>query len=173
MADSVAHPSGALRTEGIVDDLAEAAGPLTLVVVSPSRPIYEGPARFISIETAQGSMGIWPRHADIVAALGIGPLRIGLLEGGEHRFAIHGGFLKVTGDKIIVLVDEAVRRRELEEDTVRRELAETIASLQHPRSDEEFQALLEQRAWCQARLDILSLPDTELTSSTPYALPSP
>jgi F-type H+-transporting ATPase subunit epsilon len=167
VADSVAHPSGALRTDGIVDALAEAGGPFELVVVSPSRPIYEGPARFISIETAQGSMGIWPKHADIVAALGIGPLRIGLLEGGEHRFAIHGGFLKVTGDKIIVLVDDAVRRRELEEEPVRRELEETIANLQHPRSDEEFGRLLDQRAWCQARLDILSLPDTEL--STPYA----
>jgi len=167
VADSVAHPSGALRTGSIVDDLAKTGRPFSLVVVSPSRPIYEGPARFISIETAKGSMGIWSKHADIVAALGIGPLRIGLLEGGEHRFAIHGGFLKVTGDKIIVLVDDAVRRRELEEDSVRRELEETINGLQHPRSDKEFGELLDQRAWCQARLDILSLPDTEL--STPYA----
>jgi hypothetical protein len=60
-------------------------------------------------------------------------------------------------------VDEAVRRREMDEDPVRKELEETIASLRHPSSDEEFQTLLDQRKWCQARLDILRLPDTELT----------
>ena len=163
MTDAGSHPSGALRTHGIVDDLAEATGPLQVVVVSPKRPIYEGPARFVTVEAAQGSMGIWPKHADIVATLGIGALRIGILDGGEHRFAVRGGFLKVGGEKVTILVDQAARRREIEEKPVRKELEQTIASLQHPASDAEFQKLLDRRAWCQARLDIFTVPETKLS----------
>jgi F-type H+-transporting ATPase subunit epsilon len=156
------HPAGALRTTSVVDELALEHRAFELVVVSPQGPVYEGEGRFLVVETVEGSMGIWPKHTDIVAALGIGPMRIGLMDGGEHRFAVRGGFLKVTGRKIIVLVDQAERRREVDPTPVRKELEETIEALRHPASDEEFTELLDRRAWCQARLDVFTVPNTQL-----------
>jgi len=149
------HPESALRTGSVADDLATAAGPLEVVVVSPARPIYEGQARALSVEGIEGSLGIWPRHADLVAALGVGPMRI-LRDGGkEDRFAVSGGFLKVGGgSRVTVLVDKAVSADEVDAAAVRKELEATIADLAHPKTDTDFEELLKHRAWCQARLSL-------------------
>ncbi len=96
-------------------------------------------------------MGIRPRHADIVAALGAGPLKLG-----DDTFAVCGGFLKVGGNRVTILVDQAVRADEIDADAVRKELDEVIADLAHPKSDAEFEALLLKRRWCQARLRLAS-----------------
>ena len=146
------HPEGALKTGSVADDLATASGPLEVVVVSPARPIYEGEARSMSVAGLDGSLGIWPRHADLVSALGVGPLTI-KTDKGEDRFAVWGGFLKVgNGSRVTVLVDRAVSADEVDADAVRTELKDTIAELAHAKSDAEFTELLQRRAWCEARL---------------------
>lgn len=148
----VDHPAGALRTGNISDELAHPPGLLEVVVVSPAKPLYEGSARWITVRAWDGQMGIWPRHADLVAALGIGLLRIGHPNGSVDRFAIWGGFLKVGGPKVTILVDRAVAEAEVKEAEARRELDETLADLRHPKTDEEFQELLDRRRWLEAHL---------------------
>jgi len=130
---------------------------LKVVVVSPARPLYEGDAQSVSVESLQGRMGIHPKHADLVAALGTGPLSIRKSGGGEDRFAVSGGFLRVGRDgAVTILVDRAVRADEVEEAAIRKELEETLAALRHPKSDEEFSQLLDRRLWCQVRLSLRS-----------------
>ena len=124
---------------------------LDVVVVSPAKPIFEGQADSILIESVEGSMGIKPKHADIVAALGAGPMHIG-----NEKFAVWGGFLKVGNDKVTILVDQAVRADEIDGAAVRKELDETIAELAHPKTDEEFEELLMRRRWCETRLRLAS-----------------
>lgn len=126
---------------------------LRIVVVSPARPLYEGEAKFLSIETSLGRIGVAPRHAELVASLGTGPMRIDRPDGSADRFAVSGGFLKVGKDHVTILVDEAVRSGEVDESAVRRELEETLAGLRRPASDEQFESLLQRRSWCQARLN--------------------
>jgi len=149
------HPEGALHTGSIVDDLATASGPLQVVVVSPARTVFEGAASHLRIETVRGSMGVWPRHADIVAALGVGPMVIhSVASKGAENYAVWGGFLKVGGNKCTVLVDRAAKADEVDSEAVRKELDEVIADLAHPRTDDEFRDLLDKRRWCEARLRI-------------------
>ncbi|MHC4957491.1 MAG: ATP synthase F1 subunit epsilon [Planctomycetota bacterium] len=145
------HPEGALHTKSIVDELATQRGPLQLVVVSPQRKVFEGAATHVRAESIRGSMGIWPGHADIVAALGVGPLVIGTTKG-EERFAVWGGFLKVGSGKITVLVDRAAAVDEIDAEAVRAELKATIEELAHPSSEERFEELLQTRRWCETRL---------------------
>jgi len=104
------HPSDSLRAVNPADELATRQPELEVVVVSPARPIYEGTARWVTVRLPDGQLGVWPRHTDLVAALGIGLLRLGHTQTGkEDRFAIWGGFLKVTGGhKVTILVDRAV-----------------------------------------------------------------
>ena len=66
------HPGGSLQAHDIVDEIASTQGFLEVVVVSPARPIFTGSAKHLSIMAANGSLGIWPRHTDLVAALGVG-----------------------------------------------------------------------------------------------------
>ncbi|HZQ80204.1 MAG TPA: ATP synthase F1 subunit epsilon [Acidimicrobiia bacterium] len=146
------HPKGSLREGNIADELAAGQQNLSVVVVSPAGSIYEGAAHWVTVPGQNGQLGIWPRHAELVAALGAGPLRIGT--GGDQvtRFAVRGGFVRVGGNRVTVLVDRAVRPGDVNEAEARRELEETLAELQHPRSDAEFADLLERRAWSETRL---------------------
>ncbi|MHC4848321.1 MAG: ATP synthase F1 subunit epsilon [Planctomycetota bacterium] len=149
------HPSGSLRSHDIVDEVAHAQGYLDVVVVSPARPVYEGRAKHLYVTAKESSLGIWPKHTDLVAALGTGPLRVYGADGSVERFAVSGGFIKVGGPKVTVLIDKAARADEIDRPAVEQELAEVKAALQHPKSDEEFDALRTKRSWCQARLALV------------------
>ena len=150
------------------------SGVLDVVVVSPARQLYEGEAQWVTVpawdrvggqpegryraadpgQLVVGQLGIRPSHAPLVAALGAGPLRIGLTGGQETRFAVLGGFVKVGENRVTILVDRAVTEADVNEADARRELEETIAELQHPGSDEEFAELLERRAWSETRIKL-------------------
>jgi F-type H+-transporting ATPase subunit epsilon len=130
------------------------SGALQVVVVSPASQLYEGEAQWVTVPGADGQLGIRPMHADLVAALGAGPLRIGLPGGQVTRYAVKGGFLKVGNNRVTILVDRAVTEANVNANEAQRELEETKAELQHPRTDEEFAALLEQRAWSEARIKL-------------------
>lgn len=150
------------------------SGTLEVTVVSPARQLYEGEAQWVTVpawdrvgaqpegryrpadpgQLVVGQLGIRPSHAPLVAALGAGPLRIGLSGGQVARFAVQGGFVKVGDDRVTILVDRAVTEADVNEADARRELEETIADLQHPKSDAEFTELLERRAWSETRIKL-------------------
>lgn len=154
------------------------SGVLEVVVVSPARQLYQGEARFVTAPAwdrldggrslygnddsqdpnrlTVGQLGIFPRHAPLVAALGSGLLRIGLTGGQIARFAVSGGFLKVGDDRVTVLVDRAVSETDVDAGEAQRDLEETMAELQHPKSDEEFAQLLDRRAWSETRIKLAS-----------------
>jgi F-type H+-transporting ATPase subunit epsilon len=155
---------------------SEPSGTLDVVVVSPARPIFEGEARWVTApawdrlrsagrglyrygppapeRSVVGQLGILPRHAPLVAALGSGILRIGETGGKIARFAVRGGFLKVGDDKVTILVDSAVAEADVNTSDAQQDLEETIAALRHPETDGEFAELLDRRAWSEARLKL-------------------
>jgi F-type H+-transporting ATPase subunit epsilon len=148
----VKHPPGSLSSRSIADELALPPGILQVTVVSPQGPVYEDQARWVTVRAWNGQLGIWPRHAEMVAALGAGLLRIGQPDGSMRMFALWGGFLRVGDDKVTILVDRAVGADDVDAAAAKRELDETLESLRHPRTDEEFEELLEKRRWCESQL---------------------
>jgi F-type H+-transporting ATPase subunit epsilon len=150
----VEHPKGALHTGSIADDLAHPPGILDVVVVSPARPVCQVQARFVTVAAWDGQMGIWPGHTLLVAALGTGILRIGSPDGSVRRFAVQGGFLKVGGNRVTILVDSAVAEAEADAAGAKRELDATLEALRHPKSEGEFEELLDRRAWCASRIKL-------------------
>lgn len=150
------HPKGALRTGNIADELARPPGILDVIVVSPAKPIFKGDAKWVTVAAWDGQLGIWPKHTALVAALGSGLLRIGTEGGKVARFAVRGGFLKVGGPKVTILVDSAVAEADADAAGAKRELDETLAALRKPKTDEEFTELLDRRTWCESRLRLAS-----------------
>ncbi len=151
----VKHPPGTLSSGSIADELAVPPGILQVVVVSPQGPVCEDQARWVTVRAWNGQMGIWPRHAELVAALGAGLLRIGQPDGSMRKFALWGGFLRVGDDKVTILVDRAVGADEVDEAAAKRDLDETLEALRHPKSDEEFGELIEKRRWCESQLRLV------------------
>jgi F-type H+-transporting ATPase subunit epsilon len=152
------------------------SGGLQVVVVSPARQLFEGEAQWVTVPAwdrvgdrppgaytrgdpgrlVVGQLGIRPQHAALLAALGAGPLRIGLAGGQIAKFAVQGGFLKVGDDRVTILVDRAVTEADVNVGEAQRELEETVAELQHPKTDEDFAELLEKRAWSETRIKLAS-----------------
>ena len=150
------HPPGSIRDRNVAEEVARGQVDLHVTVVGPQRQIFEGDAHWVTLPGVDGQFGIWPRHVALVAALGSGPLRVGLPDHGRAEFAVRGAFVSVAANVVTILVDQAVAKDEIVEADARRELEETNAALTHPANDVEFIQLLDRRAWCQAQLKLAS-----------------
>jgi F-type H+-transporting ATPase subunit epsilon len=58
-------------------------------------------------------LGILPNHAPLITQLAIGELRTRAGEE-EYAFAVHGGFMHVLPDRVVVLADLAEREDEID-----------------------------------------------------------
>jgi F-type H+-transporting ATPase subunit epsilon len=76
-------------------------------VVSPEQVLYEGEAEMVVCKTRDGEIAFLPDHAPLLGALGVAKVRALLPDGGEHVVAVHGGFVEVSSNKVIILSDVA------------------------------------------------------------------
>ena len=80
--------------------------PLHLEVITPERKVYEDDVDMVIAPGSEGYLGILPRHAPLLTALGPGEFRV--KKGGiEEVLVVFGGFMDVRGDRVVVLTDAA------------------------------------------------------------------
>lgn len=127
---------------------------LRCTVVSPERPLFEGDADRVVVPGTRGEIGIYPRHAALIAKLDAGVIRIHRATGAE-KFAVGGGFLQVRKDTVTLLVTDAVRREDVDAAATRAELERVLEELRHPRSDEAYRDLLASRRRLTAKLSLV------------------
>lgn len=127
---------------------------LTCNVVSPERPLFEGEATRVVVPGAQGELGIYPRHAPLVARLGVGVARLHAADGTVDRFAVRGGFVKVLHDDITLLVTQAVRPEDIDRAQAEADLLAVKEALRAPKSDAEYDELRTRRKWAEVCLAI-------------------
>jgi len=80
---------------------------LAVELVSPERILFSGEADMVVCRTYDGEIAFLTGHAPFLGALGIGIVRIHQAGGEVVRAAVHGGFVQVKDDKVIVLSDVA------------------------------------------------------------------
>lgn len=107
-----------------------------LSVVTPEGAVFEGDAQMIVVPGAAGEIGVLPRHAPLVAMLKSGETRI-KSDGDWTALATGPGYFKVQRDRVIVLVDDAVRAEEIDVERARREADEARALLERADAGEE------------------------------------
>lgn len=86
---------------------------LNLTVVSQERELYRGEVDLVLAPGVEGQLGILPHHAPLITQLRIGELRARVGDE-EYAFAVHGGFMHVLPDEVIVLADVAERAEEID-----------------------------------------------------------
>jgi F-type H+-transporting ATPase subunit epsilon len=94
--------------------------PLTVDIVSPERVLYTGEADMVVCRTSDGEIAFLPGHTPFLGALGIGVVRSLLPREGEQAVAVHGGFVEVSNDRVIVLSDVAELAEQIDLDRARR-----------------------------------------------------
>lgn len=81
---------------------------LHVQVVSPERVLWTGDAEMITTRVVEGGdITFLPGHIPYLAALDIARLVIRPLEDDDIEFAVHGGFVELSHDRVTVLSDIA------------------------------------------------------------------
>ena len=79
---------------------------MSVRVVSPERVVFEGSARSLVAPAWDGQVGVLPGHAPYLTLLGAGELNVQSETGGQQRFHVSGGVLKVEANAVTVLAAE-------------------------------------------------------------------
>ena len=77
---------------------------MTISVLSPDQEIFEGVIKSVKVPGTGGEFEVLNNHAPIVAALGVGRVRIVKQDGEKMTFEIEKGFIEVLNNTISLLV---------------------------------------------------------------------
>ena len=81
---------------------------LEVQLVSPEQVLFVGEADMVIARTLEGGdVAFQPGHIPFLGALGSHPVRVYLSDHSTISFAVHGGFVQVANDRVIVLSDVA------------------------------------------------------------------
>lgn len=75
-------------------------------IVTPERKVYAETANMVSVKGQEGELGILPNHIPLVTPLRIAPVTI-KRDGKVDIVAVHGGFIEVRKDKVVILAESA------------------------------------------------------------------
>ena len=80
--------------------------PFKVEVLTPDGEVFNDEVEMVSTKTAVGSIGILAHHQPLLAMLDPTELRLYKSESEVVRYAQGEGFLQMTGERALILVDE-------------------------------------------------------------------
>lgn len=87
---------------------------LKLEIVTPDAKVYSEDVEMVTLPGTEGEMGIYPQHVPLMTQ--IVPGEIVARKGGEDTFlAVGEGFVEITGDRVAILADMAIRAENIDE----------------------------------------------------------
>jgi F-type H+-transporting ATPase subunit epsilon len=111
-------------------------------LVSPEAILFEGEAEMVVARAVTGEIAFLFGHIPYLGALDDASLRIIFPGSGEQEAAVHGGFLQMTGDHLVVLSDLAELKDQIDVPRAQRAKAEAEQALGRDPDDAEAQAAL-------------------------------
>ncbi|MFY8268379.1 MAG: F0F1 ATP synthase subunit epsilon [Terrimicrobiaceae bacterium] len=110
---------------------------LRLEIVTPEAKTFSDDVDSVVIPGIEGEMGILPMHVPLMTQLQPGELRV--LKGGEEtRLAVGEGFVEITGEKVVVLTDMAIKESDIDESAAEAAIHRAEEAMRTERlSDEE------------------------------------
>ena len=93
--------------------------PFRAEVLTPEGEVFNDEVEMVSTRTSVGSIGILANHQPLLGMLDPTELRLHKAESDVVSFAQGEGFLQVTGDRVLVLVDEVLPLDQLDAGNLR------------------------------------------------------
>ncbi len=112
------------------------ANTLKLEIVTPEGIAYSEDVEMVTLEGAEGQMGILPQHIRLMTPLVPGEMIV-LKAGREESLAVGRGLVEVTGERVSVLTDMAIAADKIDEAKVEEARQRAAARLAEKLSDEE------------------------------------
>ncbi len=134
-------------------------------LVTPTRTLYSGPAEMIVCRSVDGEIAFLANHMPYIGALDIGVVRIvgpaadagtGASSEPEVRLAVHGGFVEVKDNQVIMLADAAELASEVDVEAARRDESEASPAASASTEDNPDPEAEDALRWAQVRLEAAS-----------------
>lgn len=84
---------------------------LQLEVLTPSGPIFNGPAKSVTLPGEEGEFGVLPEHVSLTTLLKAGVVDVQKENGKTESIVVNWGVVQISQNKVVVLVDGAVAIR--------------------------------------------------------------
>jgi F-type H+-transporting ATPase subunit epsilon len=119
--------------------------PFKVEVLTPEGEVFNDEVEMLSTRTAVGSIGILANHQPLLAMLDPTELRLYKSESDIVSFAQGEGYLQVTPERTLVLVEDAIDPGELDAGDLRSRLEDAERELGEAEEDSEAQRSAERR----------------------------
>ncbi len=110
---------------------------MNLKIVTPEKEVFSGEVNMVTVPSADGELGILPHHANLMAKLVPGELKIKKGDKVESM-AVGEGFLQMTDNVLTVMTDLATYAADIDERVVEEAKKRAEAALEQKLSDEEY-----------------------------------
>jgi F-type H+-transporting ATPase subunit epsilon len=123
--------------------------PFPVEVLTPEGEVFNDEVQMVSTRTTIGSIGLLANHQPLLAMLEPTELRLYTSESDYTSFAQGEGYLQVAANRIMVLVEDAVRPEDLDVADLKERLstAEREVEQAEDNSEDKRRAERDQRRW--------------------------
>ena len=112
------------------------AATLKLEIVTPEAKTYSEDVDMVTLPAVEGEMGIYPQHVPILTQISAGEVIV--RKGGQDYFlAVGEGFVEITGERVAILTDMAIRAENIDETKAEEARKRAEARLSEKLDDEE------------------------------------
>ena len=113
---------------------------LKLEIITPAAKVFSDDVEMVTLPGIDGERGVYPTHMPLMTQLVAG--EVTARKDGQNIFlAVGDGFVQITGTRVAVLTDMAVRAEDIDKVAAEQALQQAQARLAHKLSDEEAATL--------------------------------
>jgi F-type H+-transporting ATPase subunit epsilon len=112
------------------------ASTLKLEIVTPDAKVYTEDVEMVTLPAMEGEMGIYPQHVPLLTQIVPGEI-IARKDGRDYFLAIGEGFVEITGERVAIMSDMAIRAENIDEAKAEEARRRAEARLAEHLEDEE------------------------------------
>jgi F-type H+-transporting ATPase subunit epsilon len=112
------------------------AATLKLEIVTPEARTYSEDVEMVTLPAVEGEMGIYPQHVPILTQINAGEVIV-RKDGRDYFLAVGEGFVEITGDRVAIVTDMAIRAENIDEAKAEEARRRAEARLAEKLDDEE------------------------------------
>ncbi len=112
------------------------ASRLQLEIVTPEAKTYSEPVDMVTLPGIEGEMGIYPNHVPLMTQIASGEVVVNK-DGRDYFLAVGEGFVEITGDRVAILTDMAIKADDIDEAKAEEAKRRAESRLQEHLDDEE------------------------------------
>lgn len=109
---------------------------LKLEIVTPEAITYSEDVDMVTLPGVAGEMGIYPMHIPLMTQLVSGEV-VARKDGQDVLLAVGDGFAEITGERVAILTDMAIRADDIDEAQAEEARRRAEARLEEKLTDEE------------------------------------